>query len=146
ENMYFGNAGAGLGTEKRHQEYANMNLADEKSQVTLAYSGNNVNKDLASIDQLLKNTTFKGIGINADFNSDFLRQGTLDQQVVGARYQYDLGKEGEVGNQHMIRGDITSRWNNDYNVEESYTQLLNPENSFQNSRSYQSHQENNSRV
>src|SRR5690606_30570444 len=52
EFMYFGMLGLGLGSNKRHQEFANLNLANRKSQASFGYSGNNVNKNLSNLEQL----------------------------------------------------------------------------------------------
>ncbi|MHC8948641.1 TonB-dependent receptor [Sphingobacterium hungaricum] len=146
QNMLFGNIGAGYGTEDRHQTSLNVNKATKKAQITAAYSGSNINKDLANIDQLLKNTTFKGIGINADFTPDFLRQGILEQQIIGGRYQYDFNGEGKPNLQHTATGNVTARWNKNRNKDESNTILLNPESTDHNFRSYSSENEQEWRV
>lgn len=146
ENMIFGNIGGGYGTDERYQSSMNINKSHKKAQTTVAYSGSNINKDLANIDQLLKNTTFKGIGINADFAPDFLRQGILEQHVVGGRYQYDFKGSATPNNQHIATGNITARWNRNNNENESSTILLNPESADRNSRSYSSTSEQDWRV
>ncbi|MFZ4263256.1 hypothetical protein ACFRAE_14545 [Sphingobacterium sp. HJSM2_6] len=134
EYMYFGSLAAGIGNKDRYAGHMNMNASNKKSQITAAYSVNNVNKDLYNIDQLLTNTTFKGIGINASFDSDFLRQGLLQQHVIGARYQYDLEGTNNTYNRNIIQGNITARWNNDLETDESYTQLVNLDNNYDNNR------------
>lgn len=124
ENMYFGNISIGLGTKSRYQQHANFNLSRGKSQFTLGYSGNNSNKNLQNMDQLLKNTSFKGVGINADFDSDFLSSGINNQHVLGSRYQYDIIGTNEVNRKHNIIGNILSRWDNISNENHSTTTLL----------------------
>ncbi|WP_400262791.1 hypothetical protein ACFX5U_06180 [Sphingobacterium sp. SG20118] len=127
ENMYFGNASIGLGTTKRYQQHANFNLAKNKSQFTLGYSGNNSNKNLQNMDQLLRNTSFKGVGINADFDSDFLSTGINNQHVLGSRYQYDIIGTNEVNRKHNIIGNVLSRWDNIRTESHSTTTLLSEE-------------------
>src|SRR5690606_15261220 len=138
EKMYFGNAGAGVGTDDRYFGQLNFNLSTGKSQSTVAYSANNVNKSLNNIDQLLKNTTYKGVGINADFDSDFLRSGILNQHVLGARYQYDALGTNEVGKQNIFKADITTRWDKTVNTNESSTQLLDAADGQRNAREFRS--------
>jgi hypothetical protein len=123
EEMYFGNLTAAAGTEERYEGNMNMNLATTKTQSTLAYSANNTNKYLNSVEQLLKNTTFKGVGVNADFDSDFLRSGLLKQQVLGARFQYDFEGRGQVNRVNLTEGEILTRWDRTLIRDSSSTQL-----------------------
>lgn len=143
ENLYFGNVGVGGGTDGRYQGQLNFNRSVGKLQSTIAYSGNNVNKNLHNIDQLLKNTTYKGIGVNADFDADFLRSGILQQHVLGAQFQYDALGTNEVGKQNIFSGSITARWDNTLNTNESTTQLLDAADDEHNAREYRSNSEGN---
>ena len=138
ERLYFGSVGTGGGTDERYQGHLNFNLSTGKSQSTVAYSVNNVNKNLSNIGQLLKNTTYKGVGINADFDSDFLRSGILNQHVLGARYQYDALGTNEVGKQNLFKADITTRWDKTMNTNESTTQLLDAIDGQHNAREFKS--------
>ena len=124
ERMYFGNLTAAGGTQERYEGNVNLNVANRKTQSTVAYSANNTNKYLNSVDQLLKNTTFKGVGVNADFDSDFLRTGILRQQVLGGRLQYDFKGTGEVNEVNLLTGDILTRWDRTLVRDSSLTQLV----------------------
>ncbi|MCA5004295.1 peptidase associated domain and porin domain-containing protein [Sphingobacterium bovistauri] len=124
DNILMGSVGAGGGTEKRYDGNLNLNRSTKRAQTTLAYSVNNVNKSLNSIDQLLKNTTFKGIGINADFDSDFMRTGILQQNVLGGRYQYDFLGTNEVGKDNLLKASVLNRWDNSLQMNESTSRLL----------------------
>lgn len=145
ENMMFGSIGAGYGTDDRYQGNMNLNKSFGKSQATVAYSVNNINKNLSSVDQLLRNTTFKGVGVNADFESDFQRQGILNQHVIGARYQYDLSGNNQTNNQHNFQGNVNARWEKNLQENESQTILLTSESTDHNSRSSKSNAEYDSR-
>ena len=138
DKMYFGNVGAGVGNNDRYSGHLNFNISDKKRQGTVAYSTNNTNKQLNSVDQLLKNTTYKGVGINADFDSDFMRTGIQREHVLGARYQHDILGTNQVGQQHLIKGDILTTWRNNLNENNSATQLLSENDSEQNFRNYES--------
>lgn len=102
EKMYFGNVTAGLGSEQRRDGHLNINYADKARQGTIALSTNNTNKRLSSIDQLLKNTTFKGVGVRNDFSPDFLNTGIQTQQIGGIRYQHDFLRTEDVNRNNII--------------------------------------------
>lgn len=145
DKLLFGSVGAGQGTDERYQGHLNLNRSSSKTQMTLAYSTNNVNKNLGSVDQLLKNTSFKGVGINADFDSDFLQSGILHQHVLGARYQYDVLGTNEVGKKNVFSANVLNRWNKTLNTNESFSQLLNATEGEENTRSNKSNSEGDSR-
>lgn len=134
EKMYFGSLSYGIGTVKRYQQHANFNLSTGKSQYTLAYSGNNSNKNLKNTDQLLKNTSFKGVGINADFDSDFLSTGINNQHALSGRYQYDIAGTNQVNRKHLFTSSVLSRWDNTTNKDHSTTSFLSDENAIDNWR------------
>lgn len=142
ENILIGSMGAGPGTDSRYDGHLNLNYSTKRSQTTVAYSINNVNKNLNNIDQLLKNTTFKGIGINADFDANFLQTGILQQNVIGGRYQYDFLGTNEVGKENLISGSLLSRWENNIETNESTSQLLDAVMDQENSRINRSSSEN----
>src|SRR5690606_14216306 len=50
ERMYFGNLTAAGGTQERYEGNVNLNVANRKTQSTVAYSANNTNKYLNSVD------------------------------------------------------------------------------------------------
>lgn len=102
EKMYFGNATAGVGSAQRRNGHLNLNYADKAQQSTVALSTNNTNQRLGSIDQLLKNTTFKGVGVRSDFAPDFLKTGIQRQEVGGIRYQYDFLKTKQVNRNNIM--------------------------------------------
>ncbi len=128
DHLYFGNLSIGSGTKSRYQGQLNLNKMTPKSQATIAFSSNNVNKDLQNIDQLLKNSTFKGVGINSDFNSDFLREGTLKQSVLGGRFQYDFAGKNNINLKNLIVSDVLAKNNITLIKNESNTTLLNSDN------------------
>lgn len=105
EKMYFGNATAGIGSAQRRNGHLNFNYADKARQSTIALSTNNTNQRLGSIDQLLKNTTFKSVGVRSDFSPDFLKTGIQAQEVGGIRYQHDFLKTKDVSRNNIMTAD-----------------------------------------
>lgn len=110
ENMLFGNIGGGIGSKNRLQSQLNLNKASKTWQNTIAYSGNSVNITVNSLDQLLKNTTYKGIGVNSDFSPDFQRQGITKQVVLASRSQYDFNPDADQTNKNLIIANFFSNW------------------------------------
>lgn len=102
EKMYFGNATIAFGNDDRNDGNLNVNYANDVIQSTIAFSANNTNKRLNSIDQLLKNTTFKGIGVRNDFSPDFFASGIQKQQIGGIRFQHDFLKSKDVNKSNII--------------------------------------------
>lgn len=124
ERMYFGNVTAGGGTDKRYEGHLNFNYANRQAQATAAYSLNNTNKNLNNIDQLLRNTTFKGAAIRSDFDSDFLRSGITQQQVLGGRYQYDFLATSQPNRKNILVGSVLSNRNKTSEQDASTTQVI----------------------
>ncbi|QQD13388.1 carboxypeptidase regulatory-like domain-containing protein [Sphingobacterium sp. UDSM-2020] len=110
ENMLFGNIGGGIGSKNRLQSQLNLNKANKIWQNTIAFSGNSVNITVNSLDQLLKNTTYKGIGVNSDFSPDFQRQGITKQMVLASRSQYDFNPDANQTNKNLITANFFSNW------------------------------------
>ncbi len=110
EKMVFGNITAGIGTDKRQENYLNMNYASKRAQYSLGYTANNTNKKLNNLNQLLKNTTYKGVGIHADYQSDFDRTGINRQHAIATRYQYDFLGTNEANRKNIITGNIFGNW------------------------------------
>jgi len=106
EKMFFGNLTAGYGTDKRHDTYLTANYGDKQRQATLAFSKNNSNKNIVDLNQLLENTTFKGVGLNNDFSSDFLSPGITRQTVAGARYQHDFLPTGQTNRNNIFTANL----------------------------------------
>lgn len=125
ERMLFGNITLGVGTEKRNESFANFNYANKKSQSSIAYTKNNTNKKLNNLDQLLKNTTYKGVGIHANYQSDFRRPGFNNQNAVAARYQHDFLQTKETNKKHLLTGNVFSNWDIDNVQNNSITTILN---------------------
>lgn len=124
ENMYFGTIASGVGTDRKYDGNLNLNYANKKLQSTLAYSRNNTNRSLTSINQLLRNTTFKGIGIMSDFDSDFSRSGHIAQNVLGGRVQYDFKKNEDKRIKNILSANYLIHWDKEIYEDKSITRLL----------------------
>jgi len=138
EKMLFGNVTLGAGTDKRYENYLNLNYANKRTQSTFAYANNNTNKKLNNLDQLLKNTTYKGVGINADYHPDFTRSGINQQHVLAARYQHDFLATNETNRKHIITGNVFSYWDKETLNNTSSTMVSGNSEDYINQRHYYS--------
>jgi hypothetical protein len=87
---YFGKIGAGYGTNNRFETDASINMFTPKMQLALVGAMNNINKTPNSIDALMSNSTFKGVGTNVDYQPDFRSSGTNRPSAAGASLTYNF--------------------------------------------------------
>jgi len=137
EKMVFGNATVGAGTDKRLESYLNMNYADKWTQSSLGYTANNTNKKLNSLDQLLKNTTYKGASIHADYQSDFNRTGVNRQNALAARYARDFLGTNETNRKNILTAHVFSNRDRDIATNTAHTVVANNDSDRANTRNHQ---------
>ncbi|MEC3878156.1 outer membrane beta-barrel protein [Parapedobacter sp. 10938] len=87
---YFGKIGGGYGTGNRFETDLNFNAFSPKLQVSLGGASNNVNKIPSSINTLLRNSTYKGVGVQIDYMPDFRTSGINQPNSVGYTFKYDF--------------------------------------------------------
>jgi Outer membrane protein beta-barrel family len=87
---YFGKVAAGGGTDGRYDADANVNLFTPCSQFTVAGTGNNVNKVAHDVKTILRNSTYKGIGANIDYQPELSTPGYHRGNNGGVTYQHDF--------------------------------------------------------
>jgi len=90
DKMIFGSITLGMGTKKRQDGNINLNFRDNLNEASILFARNNINKELLTFDQLLLNSSFKGIGVLADYNPDFFKLGEHSEDVYGLRYSRDF--------------------------------------------------------
>ncbi|MES2653475.1 MAG: outer membrane beta-barrel protein [Bacteroidota bacterium] len=87
---YFGKIGAGYGTSEKYEIDGNINMFTPKMQLGIIGASNNINKVATNIRTLTANSTFKGIGTNAEYQSDFRQTGINQSNVSGATFTYNF--------------------------------------------------------
>lgn len=90
---YFGKIGAGYGSGNRFEADASFNFFSPKLQLSLVAAGNNVNKVAPDINTILRNNTFKGVGVQVDYMSDFRTIGLNRPRSTGYSLKYDFSDE-----------------------------------------------------
>jgi hypothetical protein len=87
---YFGKIGAGYGTSEKYEIDGNINAFTPKMQLGIIGASNNINKIANSIKSLTSNSTFKGVGTNVEYQSDFRQIGLNQPNVGGATFTYNF--------------------------------------------------------
>ncbi len=87
---YFGKVGGGYGTTDRFEADGNINFFGPKLQLGIIAAGNNVNKIAGSTRDLTANSTFKGSGVNVEYQPDFRATGINRTNTGGATFSYNF--------------------------------------------------------
>ncbi|MBS1659636.1 MAG: hypothetical protein JST68_01155 [Bacteroidetes bacterium] len=90
QSGYFGALSAGGGTDGRYELGANNSLFSPRSQYALVGQGNNINKTAGDVGTLLRNNTYKGVGVRVEYQPDFSLQGRNQSSSGGFLYSHDF--------------------------------------------------------
>ncbi|GHE34214.1 porin family protein [Sphingobacterium griseoflavum] len=118
DNGYFGKMGGSLGTGSRYEGDLSFNVFSPKLQISIVGASNNVNKIPNDINTLLRNSTFKGVGVQLDYMTDFRKAGLTQPNSGGYAFTYDfrdltekkqyrnvLSSEYFLLNNHILQGE-----------------------------------------
>ncbi len=87
---YFGAFSAGEGTDGRYELGAASSLFSPGTQFGVAAQSNNINKIANDIGTLLRNNTYKGVGVRVEYQPDFDLQGRNQPSSGGFIFSHDL--------------------------------------------------------
>lgn len=87
---YFGKLSVGGGTDQRYETDASMNFFSRSTQLAIAGGSNNVNKVANDVNTILRNSTFKGIGANIEYQPELSTQGANRPNNGGLMFQHDF--------------------------------------------------------
>jgi hypothetical protein len=87
---YFGKIGMGYGTNNRFETDASINMYSPKMQIGIVGAINNINKIADNAEDLLSNSTFKGVGTNIEYQPDFRAEGITKPKALGANFTYNF--------------------------------------------------------
>ncbi len=99
---HFGKIGAGYGTQRRYEGDANINFFNPKTQLGLVGAINNVNKIASDASVLMRNSTYKGVGANAEYQTDFTTQGNNRPRELGLIFQHDFLANSSYYNKSLL--------------------------------------------
>lgn len=87
---YFGKLAMGMGISNRKDLVSNLNLFKGGTQASLILGHNNVNKQSDDIFVLIRNSTYKGVGIENEYETDFNKSGNINSSIAGIFLQHDF--------------------------------------------------------
>ncbi|MBO9732131.1 MAG: hypothetical protein J7623_26050 [Chitinophaga sp.] len=87
---HFGKMSAGYGSDKRFEADASLNFFSPGIQLGIVGAANNINKEAASADELLRNSTFKGVGAGTEYQTRFNASGINQPRSGGVVFQRDF--------------------------------------------------------
>jgi hypothetical protein len=87
---HFGKLGAGYGNNKRFEADGNLNFFSSKTQLGVVGASNNINKVAGDVNRLMRNSTYKGVGANIEYQPDFSMSGTNQPNSGGFIFQHDF--------------------------------------------------------
>lgn len=87
---YFGKIGGGYGTNNRFETDASINMFSPKMQLAVVGAMNNTNKEPNSVNNMMRNSTFKGQGTNVEYQPDFREAGINRHSALGANLTYNF--------------------------------------------------------
>ncbi len=93
---YFGKLSGGYGSDKRFAIDGAINYFDRKNEISTVGALNNLNKITFDQSALLKESTYKSLDQNANYQADFNRNGLNDFDARGFHYKYTPKKESSL--------------------------------------------------
>jgi hypothetical protein len=102
---YFGKFSAGQGTNGRFELDGNINAFTPRMQLAIIGALNNVNKVPNSIQTLMSNSTFKGVGTSVEYQPDFREAGINKPAAVGASFSYDFVQDPKYDNKSSLKSN-----------------------------------------
>ncbi|HEY5393649.1 MAG TPA: hypothetical protein VIJ57_16110, partial [Hanamia sp.] len=121
---YFGKISGGIGTADRYAADGMLGYFNKKMQISVVAATNNINKMATEANTLIKNSTFKGIGANIDYQPDFEMQGLNKPFVAGATFQYDFLPEVNYFNFNRLNASYFLNHNNSLLLQNTLTNTV----------------------
>ncbi|WP_316788928.1 TonB-dependent receptor [Pedobacter frigoris] len=99
---YFGKVGGGMGTDRRFEGDASINMFSPKVQAAIIGASNNINKVANSVGALTANSTFKGVGTNVEYQPDFRQTGINKTFTGGVNLTYNFVVTPDYNNRNTL--------------------------------------------
>ncbi len=102
---YFGKLGGGYGTDKRYSVHGMLSGFNKKLQMNIVGAFNNINKVANNVDALMKSNSYKGEGLNMDYQSNFNTRGLNRPKAAGVKFQYDFIEDPQYQKSSRLNAD-----------------------------------------
>jgi len=103
EKGYFGKMIIGEGTTHRHNLLGNINIYNNKIQLGVIGTNNNVNNFTNDINTLIANSTYKGIGASLDLQPDFESEGNNKTLSTGFTLRNEIKKNSTLNLDYLFQ-------------------------------------------
>ena len=110
---HFGKIAAGYGTDSHYEADANFNLFSPLTQISFTAAGNNINKIARNAEQLLRNSTYKGVGASIEYQPDFSMRGINHPNSGGVTFQHDFITDADYYKNNRLTGNYFINNNNE---------------------------------
>lgn len=127
---HFGKASVGYGSDKRYALDGMFGMFNPKMQISVVAATNNINKTARSLSQLIQQASYKGIGANIDYQTDFRMAGLNKPIAAGANFQYDFIADPTYYKSSRLTGDYFFRRNNTLTERNTTTNIFTGDNSL----------------
>lgn len=110
---HFGKVAAGYGTSQHFEADGSLSFFSPTTQIGFVGASNNINKTGDDVTELLRNSTFKGVGNSTAYQSDFSMQGINQPNSGGFVLQHDFisdpdyMKENRLTATYFLKNNIT---------------------------------------
>jgi len=87
---FFGKVSAGAGTNQHYETDGSINFFSKKNQLSIVAAANDVNKIAKDLNTILRNSTFKGVGVSLEYQPELHVQGLNSPINAGILWQHDF--------------------------------------------------------
>lgn len=87
---FFGKVSAGAGTNQHYETDGSINFFSKKNQLSIVAAANDVNKIAKDLNTILRNSTFKGVGVSLEYQPELNVQGLNSPVNAGILWQHDF--------------------------------------------------------
>lgn len=87
---YFGKIMTGRSTGDSYESDLNINVFNKKTQISALFGKNNINKESDDIIQMIRNSTYKGSGLNREYDTNFDKPGRTESLRGGFLLNHDF--------------------------------------------------------
>ena len=102
DSGYFGKVGGGYGTTDRYEADGNLNFFSPKTQLGIIGAGNNTNKTARSVSSFISNSTYRGTGINVEYQPDFRAAGISNTNTAGLTFTHNFIEKPTYNNRKVV--------------------------------------------
>lgn len=102
---HFGKIGVGYGSNRNYETDAGLNIFTPKLQAAVIGAANNINKVANDVNTLMRNSTFKGVGTNVEYQPNFRTTGLNRPIAAGFSFTYNFIEKPTWDKRHSLKSN-----------------------------------------